>query len=681
MKSDFKFTTLLSLARPAYIISIAAVIAFIMISSALLELQQSKSELRTLMTRDAESLIDAVYISSVNAVISNNEIEEQVSQRLLSSARMIARLDSISQLSQSQLQYIAVENNLFRINIFNSEGIKISGNIIHDSMNVKGGRGPGEFIKPVLRGEKDEIVIGFKEARHEEGSRFAVAVKRRGINKGAIVVNVDAEYMIAFRKKTGFEKMVKDIGGKKGIEYIILQDEKGIIYSNKTIPGLSTFQNDHFLSDAYLDDSVYTREFNSDSMQVFEALKTFFADGIKLGIIRIGISTEQMQALESRMIRRIFILAFILFIIAFIVISVIFISQNYRLLTEKYERIRTYTGNILANMADGVISTDKSGNVTIFNKNAEILFGIPEGKAIGRNISGLLPYEFKHVIDSLNEGKLIKNSELSFFVNGIKIISTISTAFTVNNKKETDAFTIVIKDITSEKRMEDETRQREKFAAMGELASGVAHEIRNPLNAISMIAQRYEKEFKPVKNEDEYTELTGVLISETKRVNNIIRQFLQFAKPAKVDLMTVSAKHFMEEISSIARVVCSERKIKFSSECNDDFLLYIDSELFKQAIINLINNSVDAVGENGEISLEICKINSEAVIYVSDNGPGITEENLNKIFNLYFTTKQSGNGLGLSIVRQIISQHNGTIAAESIPGKETKFTITLPLIK
>jgi two-component system sensor histidine kinase HydH len=679
MKSDFKFTSLLSFARPAYIISIALVIALIMISSAFLELQQSKSELRTLMTRDAESLIDAVYISSVNAVISNNEIEEQVSQRLLSSARMIARLDSISQLTQQQLHYIAEENNLFRVNIFNSDGIKISGNYAHDSMNVKGKRGPGEFISPVLKGEKDEIVIGFKEARHEEGSRFAVAVKRRGINKGVIVVNVDADYMIAFRKKTGFEKMVKDIGGKKGIEYIVLQDEKGIIFSNKNLPGLSTFQNDAFLSEAYRDDSVHTRDFNADTIQVFEASKTFIADGIKLGIIRIGISTEQMQALEKRMIRRIFILAFILSIIAFIVISIIFISQNYKLLTEKYERIQTYTGNILANMADAVISTDKSGAITIFNKNAEELFGIEEDKAIGKNISGLFPHELKNVIDSLNAGKIINNKEIVFFTGERKIISTISTAFTSNSKKEIDAFTIVIKDITSEKRLEEETKQREKFAAMGELASGVAHEIRNPLNAISMIAQRYEREFKPAKNEDEYAELTGVLISETKRVNNIIRQFLQFAKPAKVSLSNVEASYFLEEIQSIARIMCSEKKIKFTAVCSEDFNLNIDSELFKQAIINLIANSTDAVDEGGEIKFEISKINSDAVFNITDNGAGITKENLNKIFNIYFTTKQSGNGLGLSIVRQIISQHNGTIEAESVPGKETKFTITLPL--
>jgi PAS domain S-box-containing protein len=679
MKSHLKFTSLLSLARPAYIISIAAVIALIMISSALLELQQSKSELKTLMRRDAESLIDAVYISSVNAVISNNEIEEQVSQRLLSSARMIARLDSISQLSQNQLHNISEENNLFRVNIFNHQGEKVTGNYGHDSLNVKPRHGPGEFIKPVLTGEKDEIVIGFKEARHEEGSRFAVAVKRRGINKGAIVVNVDAEYMIAFRNRTGFEKMAKDIGDKKGIEYIVLQDEKGIIFSNKPLSGLSTLQSDTFLNDVYKDDSVHTRELNTDSVEVFEAAKTFFADGVKLGIIRIGISMEQMQALESGMIRRIFILAFILFLIAFIVISIIFISQNYRVLNEKYESIRTYTGNILANMADAVITFDKTGRITIFNKNAETLFEISEDKAIGKNIKELLPTEFTSVIDSLNQGIILKNKELAFCLKNKKLISTVSTAITIDNKKEADAFTIVIKDITAEKKIEEETRRHEKFAAMGELASGVAHEIRNPLNAISMIAQRYENEFKPAKNESEYSELTGVLISETKRVNNIITQFLQFAKPAKASLVKTGAKHFTEEISSIAKVMCGDRKIKFTSLCQNDFDINIDTELFKQAVINLIDNSIHAVDEAGEIKLEAKKINSDAVFTITDSGAGISKENLNKIFDLYFTTRKKGNGLGLSIVRQIIMQHNGTIEAESIPGTETKFTITIPL--
>ncbi|RPI17726.1 MAG: PAS domain S-box protein [Ignavibacteriae bacterium] len=681
MKSKNKFTTFLTFIRPWYIISIAVVIAAVMVSSAFLELSQSKEELQILMKQEAESLIETINWSSVNAVISNEEIEDLIGQRLLSSARMISRLDSLSILTPTVLEGIALENNLYRINIFNNDGEKVVSNPHPDTARETGlqKHSPGEFIKPILKGEKDEIIIGFKEARHEKGDRFAVAVKRKNNRDGVIVVNVDAEYILDFQRKTGFDKMINDIGNHEGIEYIVLQDFNGIISSNRDVSGMNNIDNDTFLKHTTESDSINTRYFEFQNKEIFETAKVFFVNGKKLGIFRVGISTKQMQALESRMLRRIIILSIILFLISFISISIIFISQNYKSLSTKYEKIRTYTGNILANMADAVISTDKTGTITIFNKNAELLFGLKQDTISGKKINEVLPEKFHELEKHIKFKKTINNEEISFYRNSKNIITSVSSAFTFDKGGNVDAFTIVIKDITEIKNAEEQSKQREKFAAMGELASGVAHEIRNPLNTISMIAQRYDNEFIPGENKDEYKNITGVLLSETKRVNNIIQQFLRYARPPKINLININSIDFVKDIKKVAEASTGSKQIKLIFVNNDNFDLRIDIDLMKQALINLLNNSMDAVKEGGEINFNMQKYENNAEIVISDNGYGIPGENLSKIFNLYFTTKPNGTGLGLSLVQQIVSQHNGLIKVESIPGTGTKFLITIPL--
>jgi two-component system sensor histidine kinase HydH len=252
MNFNKRYSQLLSSIRPGYIIAITIVIAVVMVSSAVFELTQSKSELKHLMTEEATSLIETISMSSANTVLSNDEIEDLIAQRLLTTGRMLAHLDSIKALTSSQLVVYAEESGVYRINVFDRNGEKTAGSLTPDSshMMMQSKYSPKDFIKPILRGEKSEIIIGLKEARHEEGSRFAVAVKRANNRGGAIVVNVDAAYMLAFRKKIGFGKMIQDIGHNSGIEYILLQDYQGIISASKQVKDMSSISQEEFLKNA-----------------------------------------------------------------------------------------------------------------------------------------------------------------------------------------------------------------------------------------------------------------------------------------------------------------------------------------------------------------------------------------------------------------------------------------------
>jgi PAS domain S-box-containing protein len=331
-------------------------------------------------------------------------------------------------------------------------------------------------------------------------------------------------------------------------------------------------------------------------------------------------------------------------------------------------------------MADAVITTDKEGIITIFNKSSEILCGISAAEGVGKNISQIFDGKLNILSKSLTNREPLSNSEIEVECKnrGNRILS-VNTTFANNKTGELDAFTAVIRDLTEVRRMESQIKQREKLSAMGELASGVAHEIKNPLNSIYMIGQRFRNEFRPEDNVTEYKSLTEALISEVQRVNKIIIQFLSFARPPKLRLSEVSSNKILKELKALIGSQAIEKEILFEINEDAEVFLNIDYDQMKQAFLNLLQNAVDATPTGGRIKVKLATNNNKAIFEIEDTGKGIPSENFSKIFNLYYSTKSDGVGLGLSMVQQIISQHSGNIFVESQLGVGTKFIVELPL--
>lgn len=670
------------LIQPGYIIAVAVVIAASMIVSAVWELTQSRKELYHLMTEEATLLIETMSLSSANTVLSNTEVEDLIAERLLSVAYMVSELDSITALSNHDLRRVADQNEVYRINIFDLKGNKIASSHTQESTHesLKPKHSPFDFIKPILEGEVSELIIGLKEARYENGKRFAVAVRRKSNKRGAVVVNIDAAYLLSFREKIGFGKMLQDIGNSAGIEYIVLQDSEGILAASKSVSEINSIEGDEFLENAMQRKSVYTRVSSLNDKDVFEVVKPLVINNETIGLLRLGLPMDEIRALEDRMSRRTVIISLVLFVLASLVIGVIIINQNLKFVSREYEKIQTYTGSVLQNMADALITTDAEGFITIFNKQAENLCGTDSQHIIGKHISKIFNNQLVVLAESLNTRNLLKNIELTVACSnrGNKILS-INTSFVYDEGDVLSSFTAALKDVTDTRAMERHIQQREKLVAMGELASGVAHEIRNPLNSVNMIAQRYEKEFVPQANQDEYYGITKILRSEVHRVNNIVQQFLSFARPPKLNITSISSSEFLSDLRNIFEVQLSSKYIELEISSAEECLLKIDREQMKQVFLNLFQNSIGAMPKGGKISLKLFCNGDKRIFEFQDTGTGIPEKNLSKIFNIYFTTRAEGTGLGLSIVQQIVSQHDGLINVESKQGTGTKFTIELPL--
>jgi signal transduction histidine kinase len=250
-----------------------------------------------------------------------------------------------------------------------------------------------------------------------------------------------------------------------------------------------------------------------------------------------------------------------------------------------------------------------------------------------------------------------------------------------NFKDENDNLNtiLVIRDLSDLKKLEGQALRNDKLVAMGELASGVAHEIRNPINTIGTIAQQLNKDFKSVENEEEYELLTALIYKEVNRVNKTIGDFLKFARPEPINPARFNLNELFDEIVKQLNPLFEEKGAHIKIQHLKEDKVYWDRNQFKQVLLNLIQNSLDAVKSGGSVSVK-CRHADDSYIelIVEDDGEGITAENLARIFNLYFTTKAKGTGIGLGIVQRIIYDHGGTVEIESEPEKGTKVKILMP---
>jgi signal transduction histidine kinase len=214
---------------------------------------------------------------------------------------------------------------------------------------------------------------------------------------------------------------------------------------------------------------------------------------------------------------------------------------------------------------------------------------------------------------------------------------------------------------------------------MGELASGVAHEIRNPLNTISTIVQQLNKDFEPKQNLEEYRLLANLVGKEINRINETIKDFLRFSKPEKIKLNSFLFSDLIKQIESQYTPMLSDKGIIFEINYSWDGQVNWDKNKILQVFMNLIQNSFDAIESNGKIQMMINKDGDELSIIINDNGSGIPSHLQNKIFNLYYTTKANGTGIGLSLVQRIVFEHNGTIKFISEENVGTELIIKLPI--
>ncbi len=661
--------------HPKYILLISLLLILTMFLSALFELQHSKREINHVMEEEAATLMEAISLAGANAIAANLKLEELLAEKLLSVLQLLTRLEPSQRLSTQVLEQIAAENGLQLIAFFDRTGNPVLSSrqdviIQPDSMR--------QLVQPILAGESEMQVVGLTSQLGGAAPQFAAVAQRT--NGGFILASIAGEELLQFRKEVGVGVLMQQISRYPGIQFIVLQAEDGIILASEGISRLTSIRSDAFLMNALQQNTLSSRLTEFDGQPIFECVRSFTFKGEPLGLFRIGLKTDHLQQASNRMQRRLVIMSVVLGLFLLISINFLAINQNYQTIRQAYHRIQTYSSNILEHMADAVVAIDGEQRISLFNHAASELFGLAADEVIGRPCQLCFSANLAPLLDALQTGSTVKDIEQSITLNGRRLVLSISTSVLKNEQGQIESAFAVINNLTEKRQLEETVRRKEKLTAMGQLASGVAHEIRNPLNAIGMIAQRLAREFEPRAGSDEYRELTKIVVTEVRRINDIIQQFLKFARPPKLQLSATDVTLMIDNTVKLVASQAREKKIEIVTDFGQLPTVMIDQNQMQQVLLNLIQNAMEAIHGAGKITISTgLSREREVVIRIMDTGIGMNEETQSKIFNLYYTTKPQGTGLGLSLVHQIISQHDGHIEVESAVGKGTTFSIYLPI--
>lgn len=242
-------------------------------------------------------------------------------------------------------------------------------------------------------------------------------------------------------------------------------------------------------------------------------------------------------------------------------------------------------------------------------------------------------------------------------------------------------FNEMVHGLKRNRQLEERLREIEQAAAIGRLASGIAHEIRNPLNFINLSIDHVRSRFRPSTEADQsmFDNLLDSIKSQVGRLNQLVTDFLSYGKPTKLSPQSVNLPQLLNEVVSPLQLQAKEQKIDLLVECDGDLPeIEADEQLLKICLSNLVMNALQAMPTGGQLRITLTSSDRDVQITVSDTGVGIPPEQLDKIFEPYYSTKETGIGLGLAVTKKLVQDHGGTISVNSQLHQGSAFTITLP---
>ena len=371
--------------------------------------------------------------------------------------------------------------------------------------------------------------------------------------------------------------------------------------------------------------------------------------------------------------------------------------QNYflRLAQEK-----GFLETVFNAIQEGIIVTDSNGRITYLNDAACDLFGLQGDDAIGKRLDervrGLDWESLTHGAGPVSRDVEIfypSNRFINFYIVPLLIeprdsvagdaVSAPPRSATVATAEQV-GHAIILRDITESRRTTQQTIESERLNALTLLAAGVAHEIGNPLNSLNIHLQLLERKVRGLDGaaRAELQESIDISRSEFNRLDSIVTQFLRAIRPTRPRLHPENINSIVEEAVRFFAPEIKDRDMVVEQELRSDLpMLQLDRDQMKQAFYNVIKNSFEAMKNRGILRIRTDMDESHVIVSFIDTGGGISAENLSHVFEPYFTTKPSGTGLGLLIVRRIVREHGGELSIESSEGKGLALIIRLPYIE
>ncbi|MCD6153697.1 MAG: GAF domain-containing protein [Syntrophobacterales bacterium] len=358
--------------------------------------------------------------------------------------------------------------------------------------------------------------------------------------------------------------------------------------------------------------------------------------------------------------------------------------ENVRL----YEQVITeknFAENILESSPNGVVTVDCGRSIRSVNRKAEEILCLKRDEIIGKRVSDVFERNISEIIDSaLNNHKAIENREIERMgKNGNVVTLGISSSFLKSHNTNVTGIIITIQNLTEIKKTEELIRRMDRLSSLGQLSAGIAHEVRNPLASINFNVQMLSKR---LDKDDKTGDILNDTIKGIDRLKRLVKGMLDFTKPGIPSLKRGVINDVVRDSIALIDAQIKKRNIYLETKLGKDLPeIVFDPVQMQQVFVNLLLNAVEAVHEGGIINVKSMMGNNfngnekQLLVYIVDNGPGISPENLSKVFDPFFTTKPEGTGLGLSITCKILEQHNALIDVFSEGNRGATFVLRFPV--
>jgi two-component system sensor histidine kinase HydH len=390
-------------------------------------------------------------------------------------------------------------------------------------------------------------------------------------------------------------------------------------------------------------------------------------------IISLGLFTHEFAAARKRDVRHAIFMGAILFLVGSAGLYVLFLYQGMRVAKSTLANMKLYTENVLESIPVGLVTLDSQGRVVSCNRKMQELMGRSIQEIQGSRLHDAFPGCQLTVAEICSS--ILDHSTECVAGGGKKIPVKIGGSVLVNSEGESIGTVLVIRDMSLIMDMEQQLERSRRMAALGTMAAGIAHEIRNPLGTLKGFAHYFGAQPGASEESQNYAKL---MESEIDRLNRNISGLLQFARPREPNVVKVTLDELITKTVALMEQDFSARGLNFHYQCNTGVSIYTDPDMLMQVLLNLLKNGISATPKGGEISLDTTSDKAQVRITVSDNGKGMNEQESEKMFDPFFTTRKTGTGLGLAISHQIIEQLGGTFEVVTAAEAGTAVTVVLP---
>jgi signal transduction histidine kinase len=654
--------------QPLYLVWPLLLLAMIIGWLVYLDYRDTERELRRLLAENANTLLDACATTILANESAFSGLQRELARRLVGNARTLARLETTESLSPEFLRSFAAMNGLSRIHLLDAAGNPDPAGVTPGAPEVPAGW-QATFM-PLFEGQLSEMVVGAPESRYGSAATVVAAVTRR--KGGILVVAVRGELLEQYRREMGLGQVLHELAVHESVVYVMVQDEDGPISVSPPADSIVAIDADPFLQESLTGTGARTRFIRHGDREILEAARAVLIEPEYTALLRLGLNLDFYHQNLSDLAQRDLALGLAFFLGGGLLLGLAYTAQNYRFLHSRYIRSLQMAGHITENMQEAMLLLRTDGTVAGLNQRARNLFDVQEDDSLDPALRQELRAAGIYPTTDEERGGYLQ-------WQGKTLLCRIQFLPATPLEPSRDWLFLFL-DVTAQHLAEEKLRREERLAALGRLISGVAHEIRNPLNALALSVQTMQRRLRDSGNPRTLNSI-AIVQEEITRLDRLVEDFLTYARPVEPHPIPLSLRSLVERARELFSAEMEEKQIRLviSPDAADSWpQVRADEQRLFQVLVNIFRNSLDAMETSGTLQVGLDAGPDQYRLTVRDSGSGFTDVALRRAAEPFFTTKSKGTGLGLSLSEDILRRHGWILEYGNGPSGGAEITITIP---